>query len=272
MKLFLPLFSTVFLMGYPLQAASILKSPSHPPKLQVHRFQIGPDLFWSHYRSGSYPDQEGTQFKATVNGVYGGLRLGYDYLQPDAFYAGTESLFVWGRDHIHQKTSPDPLASSSCCRSCRSCQQNSAYEHQTHLWAAIEQRLGYNVQSTVLSQSIVTPYVGIGWHYEKTSHEQSYWYYTAAGLKTLQRLYDDWQLGFDLKALFTFDIHDRGFISIITTQGKKTFWGFEAAIPIRWLIGTLGEWDFELKPYLLKLNLNSSQTILGIRAVFGYHF
>jgi hypothetical protein len=61
-------------------------------------------------------------------------------------------------------------------------------------------------------------------------------------------------------------------VSIITTQNKKTFWGFETTIPLRWLIDDLGKWDLEAKPYLLKLNLNSSQTILGLRIAFGYHF
>lgn len=268
MQFFLCLLG-VFLISHALQADPSSVTLSYPPKTYVHRFQLGPDLFWSHYRSGSYRDEEGTKFKATVNGFYGGLHVGYDYLQPDAFYAGTEGIIAWGQDHIHKKISLDPLATLI---GCSSCQQTSTHEHQTRLWANVEQRLGYNVQSTVLTQFIITPYVGLGWHYEGTSHDHAYWYFAAGGLKTLQRFYDHFELGFDFKAMFAFDIHDRSFVSIITTQGKKTFWGLETAIPLRWLIGISGRWDFELKPYLLKLNLNSPQTILGLRAVFGYHF
>jgi hypothetical protein len=72
--------------------------------------------------------------------------------------------------------------------------------------------------------------------------------------------------------MYGFNIHDRGFISVAVTQGKKTFWGFEAALPLRWLIGCRGKWDFEFKPYLLKFNLNSSQTIMGARLMLGYSF
>lgn len=266
---FFPFFLFISGAAFSLQAQTSSSEIAALTKTRIYRAQIGTDLFWSHYRSGSYRDEEGAKFKATVNGMDGGLHLGYDDLQPDAFYIGTEGVIAWGRDHIHKKTSPDPL---SVVISCKSCQQNSVHEHQTRLWVHLEQRLGYNVQSTVLTQLTVTPYLGLGWHYEGTSYDHSYWYYTSGGLKTLQRFYENFAFGFDFKVMFAFDIHDRGFISIITTQGKKTFWGFETAIPLRWLMHASGKWDFELKPYLLKLNLNSPQTILGARAVFGYHF
>jgi hypothetical protein len=72
--------------------------------------------------------------------------------------------------------------------------------------------------------------------------------------------------------MYGFDIHDKSFISITTTQGKKTFWGFETALPLRWLLGSSNRWDLEFEPYLLKLNLNSPQTIVGARFMLGYSF
>lgn len=234
------------------------------PKAPVHRLMLGPDIFWSHYRSSFERDNQGMKLTASINGYYGGLRVGYDYLQPDALYAGTEGIVAWGRDDFHRKSSASPLTS------CPSCTPKSEHEHKTRLWANAEQRLGYNSQSTVLPQFIVTPYLGIGWHYEGTSHDRAYWYYGAAGFKTIQKFYDYFEIGVDLKLMYGFDIHDKGFISMATTQGKKTFWGFETALPLRWLIGASGKWDFEFKPYLLKLNLNSPQTIVGVRLMLGY--
>lgn len=239
-----------------------------PQKSYVHRFQIGPDGFWSHYRSGFDGDQRGTKFSASIDGYYAGLRVGYDYLQPDALYAGTEGVVAWGRDDIHQKSSLSRLSASEC----PTCERKSEHSHQTRLWTCFEQRLGYNSQSTVFPEFIATPYLGIGWHYEGTSSDHAYWYYGAAGLNTMQRFYERFLIGIALKLMYGFDIHDKSFVSITTTQGKKTFWGFETALPLRWLVGTSGQWDFEFEPYLLKLNLNSPQTIVGARLMAGYSF
>ncbi|MGH2639735.1 MAG: hypothetical protein ACRDF4_10740, partial [Rhabdochlamydiaceae bacterium] len=175
---------------------------------------------------------------------------------------------AWGRDDLYKKNSKSRLSPAPC--SC--CEQKSVHEHQTRLWANIEERLGYNSQSTLFPQLIATPYLGIGWHYEGTSHDSAHWYYGAAGFKMIQKFYAHFELGIDLKLMYGFDIHDKGFISITTTQGKKTFWGFETALPLRWLIGASEKWDFEFKPYLLKLNLNSPQTIVGARLMLGYSF
>lgn len=236
-------------------------------KLPVHRFQFGPDIFWSHYRSGFEGDSKGMKLKASIDGYYGGLRVGYDYLQPDALYAGTEIIAAWGRDDLHKKSSTSRLSSA-----CMSCKPKSEHEKKTRIWANAEQRLGYNSQSTIFPEFIATPYLGIGWHFEGTSNDHAFWYYGAAGLKTIQKFYEYFEIGVDLKLMYGFDIHDKGFVSITTTQGKKTFWGFETALPLRWLIGASRAWDFEFKPYLLKLNLNSPQTIVGARLMFGYSF
>lgn len=232
----------------------------------VHRVNVGPDLFWSHYRSGFDRDEDGMKLTATLNGYYAGARAGYDYLQPDALYVGTEGVIAWGQDSIHQHVSRTPLTTS--CSRCL----HSSHHHQYRLFATIEQRLGYNAQSTLFPQFIATPFLALGWHYESPSHAHAYWYYGAFGLKTIQMFYDRFELGIDLKVMYAFDIHDRGFASITTTQGKKTFWGLEAALPLRWLFSTSNRWDFEFKPYLLKFNLNSPQTIIGVRFLFGYSF
>ena len=158
-----------------------------------------------------------------------------------------------------------PTASSST-------RSRSIHRHKSRLWANAEQRLGYNSQSTLFSQFIVTPFLGLGWHYEQASHDHDFWYYGAGGLKILQQFSDQFSLGVDLKAMYAFDIHDGRFVSIITTQGKKAFWGFETALPLRWLVGASGHFDLEFKPYLLKFNLNSPQTIVGARLVVGYSF
>ena len=234
-------------------------------KTPVHRFQLGPDAFWSHYHSSFERDNEGIKLSASINGYYGGLRGGYDYLQPDALYAGTESVVAWGRDDLHKRSSKSSLSTTGCGS------YKSVHEHQTRLWVNVEQRLGYNSQSTVFPQFIATPYLGLGWHYEGTSHDNAHWYFGSAGLKTIQKFYPHFALGIDLKLMYGFDIHDKGFISIATTQGRKTFWGFETALPLRWIFGESGRWDFEFKPYLLKLNLNSPQTILGARLMVGYN-
>lgn len=232
----------------------------------VHHFQIGPDVFWSHYRSGSSRSSSGNKFTTSLDGYYLGLRFGYDYFQPDALYAGTEAVVALGRDDIHTKNSVSRLAS------CSTCSRGSSHDHKTRLWANLEQRLGYNAQSPLFPSFRATPFLGIGWHDENTSSANAFWFYGTAGLKTMQKFYDRFELGIDFKFMYAFDIHEGGIVVITTTLGKKTFWGFEAALPLRWLIGTTNRWDFEFKPYILKLNLNSPQTILGANFLLGYSF
>ena len=227
-----------------------------PVKLFHHRVQFGPDVFWSHCRSNLEDDHRGSKLSYTIDGFYGGFRAGYDYLQHNALYAGTEGIVAWGRDNIRRKRSDS----------------KSKHNHQVRLWANLEQRLGYNAQSTLFPEFIATPYLGLGWHYEGASSDHAFWYYGAGGVKTIQKFYEKFELGMDLKLMYGFDIHDKGFVSITTTQWKKTFWGFEAALPLRWLVGSCGKWDIEFKPYLLKLNLNSPQTIFGLRLLAGYRF
>lgn len=227
------------------------------PKPFVHHFQFGPDVFWTHYRSGFERNSEGMKLSASVDGYYGGLRLNYDYLQQDALYAGTEFVASGGRDELRVRNA---LSTAS----------DTSHEHQSRLWINVEQRLGYNAVSTLFPQFIATPYLGLGWHYEGTSHDKAHWYFGSAGLKTLQKFYKQFAIGIDLKLMYAFDIRDRGFISMVTTQGKKNFWGFQTALPLRWLFGQSEKWDFEFKPYLLKLNLNSSQTIVGFSLLVGY--
>jgi hypothetical protein len=50
------------------------------------------------------------------------------------------------------------------------------------------------------------------------------------------------------------------------------FWGIEFGFPITWYLGEQAKWDIRLKPYLLKLRLDSSETILGVRLEAGYSF
>lgn len=230
--------------------------PPKPIKPFYHRVQFGPDMFWSHFRSSLEEDNRGTKLSYTIDGFFGGLRASYDYLQPVALYAGTEGVVAWGRDNIRRKKSDS----------------KSRYKHEGRLWANLEQRLGYNAQSTLFPEFIATPYLGLGWHYEGTSNDHAHWYYGAGGFKTIQRFYQKFEIGIDLKFIFNFDIHDKGIISVSTTQWKQTFWGFETALPLRWLIGSCRKWDIEFKPYLLKLNLNSPQTIFGARLLAGYSF
>lgn len=235
------------------------------PFIPHHRVQFGADTFWSHYRSSFEEGSKGTKLATTIDGYYGGFRASYDYLQPDALYAGTEGIAAWGRDNIKSRQSHSRLSGPSG-------KTKSKHEHQTRLWANLEQRLGYNAQSTLIPDFIATPYLGLGYHYEGISSDHAWWYYAAGGLKTIQKFYERFEIGIDLKLMYGFDIHDKGLVSITTTQGKKTFWGFETALPLRWTAGPSGRWDVELRPYLLKLNLNSPQTIVGARLLAGYSF
>jgi hypothetical protein len=72
--------------------------------------------------------------------------------------------------------------------------------------------------------------------------------------------------------MYAFGANDQGILILPTTLGQKEFWGYEVGVPFEWALGTCHTFDIQLKPYLLKLNMNSPETILGARLELGYNF
>ncbi|MGH2612173.1 MAG: hypothetical protein ACRDFB_03880, partial [Rhabdochlamydiaceae bacterium] len=199
------------------------------------------------------------------NTVFGGLRIGYDYLKPQAFYFGTDGLVAMGRSFVKNNST----------------YWSGYYPHRvnqrfksTPLFANLEQRYGYTFQSPISSKSTLTPFAGIGWYYTRPQFDSSYssanWFYGAAGLRVNQEFCENFDVGVNLKAMYAFA--GRMTWSQQVKQSVRNVWGYEVALPLTWHVGASKKWDLQFQPYLLKLDVNSISHILGARLQAGYSF
>lgn len=252
--------NNVYILAAALLLCSFAYSEEEPTSMKLieskyHRFYAGPDVFVLHkkvdevIRLGTFGEY---RIDSTFNAVFGGLRLGYDYLKPQEFYFGMDALASMGRSFFRAKYSfSGPYISNN-------------KSEKTPFFVNIEQRYGYNFQSPLSVRSTLIPFAGIGWFYIRPQFDSSYflsnWFYGAAGLRVTQEFYESFDAGFNLKAMYTF------------AGNVGNFWGYEVALPLTWRVGTLKKWDLQFQPYLLKLDINDIGYILGVRLQAGYSF
>ena len=215
------------------------------------RVYAGPEFMWSHSPYG---------FDLENNVYYGGLRFGHEYLKPDAFYSNTDIVALMGTTHstAQNKTEKTKLWDRT---------RETFKGERGHLWTQVEQRLGYTFASSLVPSCTVSVYGAPGFHYEHINGGHAYWYYAAAGMKAVQQFTDSFHLGADVKVMYAFGAQGKNAIF-----PDKQFWGYEVGIPLEWKLGKEKAFDVQVKPYVLKLNTNSSETILGARLELGYNF
>jgi hypothetical protein len=234
-----------------------------PVTANANRVYVGPEFMWSHFNGDV--EHEACDFSLKQNVYYGGLRFGYEFLQPDAFYANTDVVALLGTTHSTARNKEDGTKAWDRTK-------ETFKGKRGHLWTNVEQRLGYTFASSLVPSATVSAYVAPGFHYEHVDGKHANWWYAATGLKTLQQFTDTFQLGLDLKVMYAFAAHDKEALARPTTLGRKQFFGYEVGVPLSWTLGACKTFDIQLKPYLLKLNVNSQETILGARAEFGFKF
>jgi hypothetical protein len=224
-----------------------------------NRIYAAPEFMWSHFHGPVETDS--FDFSLNQNVYYGGLRFGYEYLKPQAFYANTDIVALLGTTHSTAQNENTKAWDRT----------KEVFEGKRgRLWSNVEQRLGYTFASSLAPSCTVSVYGAPGFHYEHVNGKHAYWTYAATGLKTVQQFSDSFHLGCDVKVMYAFAAQDKDNIALPTTLGKKEFWGYEVGVPFEWKVGKA--FDIQLKPYLLKLNMNSQETILGTRLELGYNF
>jgi hypothetical protein len=233
----------------------------------ANRVYVGPEFMWSHYNDKV--DKVPCDFSLKQNVYYGGLRFGYEYLKPQAYYANTDVLLALGSDHASIIQEKNEIKED---RNLGAHIKEAFKGHRGHSWVNIEQRLGYTFASSLIPSCTVSLYGAPGYHFEHVKGDTAHWWYAAAGLKTLQQFTNHFHLGCDLKVMYAFNAHEHGFLTLPTTLGREEFWGYEVGVPLEWTIGACNTFDVQLKPYLLKLNVNSQETILGARLELGYNY
>jgi hypothetical protein len=232
---------------------------------QYHRVSFGPDIFYTATRT-KYKSYN-TEARFTSNTVFGGLKVGYDYIRPQSFYFGMDGLAAIGKGSY-----------------------TAYYEHYMFdffypqvmeqkvetipLFTNIEQRYGYTFQSAFTEKSTLIPFAGIGGYYfrdqfNKGSFFQS-WCYATIGLRINQQFSKHFDIGCNLKVMYDFigEIRtDRMF-----ERGRNNIWGYEVDIPCTLHLGTSKKWDLQFQPYLLTLDIRSTPQFFGLRLQTGYSF
>ena len=185
-----------------------------------------------------------------------GPLLRYEYLKPNAFYAGVDFLASWGNKKF--KLTSDRYK----------------FEGKGGIgFANLELRLGY---SCTTKNGTISPYLGMGaYGFGNTASKELIGYF-ATGMRSLFAVNPSFSMGLNLKVFcapdaerrfkFRLDGHEK------RLREQETIWGGEIGIPLAWYLGASKRWEIQLEPYFLKLDFSSVQNIYGTRLLFGYRF
>ena len=243
----------LFLLMYSLSLLLAITSYAQEPTVQntlkrPHRIYFGPEFLWFqsdvHVKDAHVDDQS----------LFWGMRLGYDYLKAQSFYAGAELLAV---------NSQHSFVFSE--------NGNNHHPSRRQGFGNLQMRLGYTVEKR---DALLTPFLGLGvYSLSKYSHEgfKESMGYLAAGLRSCYKRSSLCAVGLNGEVFRSLGNLDKT-VTVGHTQYKthSGSWGakIEAPVTIRISQG----WDMQISPSYLRLCFSESQNIYGAGLLFGYKF
>lgn len=212
------------------------------PKSTYHRFYFGPDAFGNHIHARFFG------LDISGHNVFTGLRIGHDFVKPDAFYSGSEGLVAGGKTFVKVWSNLN----------------NYKYHRirgdSSNFIANLEQRFGYTFER-LSNKTTLSPFFGVGLYYFKNCILSADWFYAATGLRCNHDFTDNFNLGLNLKTMYKFAGDDRN------------VWGVQIDLPFRWYLGSSKKGDVQLEPYYLNLDVRSREGgLYGVRLLVGYNF
>ncbi|HNA62415.1 MAG TPA: hypothetical protein PKW79_05005 [Rhabdochlamydiaceae bacterium] len=218
---------------------------------------LGVEVFNVHYRIKKYPN---VLFKRSGN--YIGLRANVEHRLPNQYYFSFDPIVAIGQNchraiNINFSKRSDDLVY--------------AYEERGE-WFDGSFKYGYTFQPALAKHFLISTFMGPGYHIEKNYLGRASWYYGAGGIRMTQDLSETLTLGMDLKTMYAFSVRDDQNLTNVARLGENNFWGLEIGLPITWQLGSTKKFDMRLKPYFLKLNVNSIESILGSTVELGYTY
>ncbi|MGR3912707.1 MAG: hypothetical protein QRY71_05315 [Candidatus Rhabdochlamydia sp.] len=271
-KCFLSLGMLMGSVAYGAQPATPLLQPID--EAYPNSVYFGPELFA--YRAKvdfktKATDTTPATLDAAVRGTrfFAGTTIGYQYLTPDAVYAGID---------LTQAVATVDFKAT-----------NGAQEPTTLVWTkgdkvfgSVEGRLGYSFAPT---HWLVTPYAGAGVRLTTSldSHNKeglkTRLPYATVGALSEYSLCTTKKIGLNLKVLRTFNAYQRFSYNstplapaavIVKDTSSHDVWGAEIGIPVSLQFGDTNRWDVQVEPYFLKLG--KTQDVYGANVLFGYRF
>ena len=186
-----------------------------------------------------------------------GLKLGYEYLKPDAFYFGIDILAAGGNHGFHESFKRERIPQSNGLTG----------------FANLELRLGYAI---ALSRWLSTPFLCMGgYSFSSGSHHHHFGEsisYLGAGVRSRYEFSQSFNLGVTFKIFSAMYRDERWRFFELKQVTHDGLWGGEIGIPLIWRVGSKRRWDIQLEPYFLKLDFAEVQNIYGTRLLFGYRF
>lgn len=225
-----------------------------------HRISAGFDMFWSlssFKTTGQDCNMKSYHQSGKSKDSYEGLRFTFDSLKSNSLYTGINFLAALGDHHSeiylnHKKVADDSMS--------------------TNTWTTLDIAVGYNFQPAFSPHTLLSVFVGPGFHWERFFHHEARWGYAMTGFKLSQDLTESLSFGVDFKTMYSFGTKDPHEVTRWERKWVKHFWGYELGTPVTWHIGEKRKLDLQFKPYLLKWNSNSLTTVLGCTAALGYSF
>jgi hypothetical protein len=223
---------------------SILKkSPNH--------IYFGPEIFAlnlnTHFKNVRV---HGTKF-------FLGLRLGYEYLKPEAFYFGIDVLSAGANHGFHESFKGRQIPQSNDLTG----------------FGFFELRFGYTLAPT---KWLLTPFLCLGGYgFRSGSHHHHFddgFSYFGGGIHSRYEISQIFNAGLNFKIFGSFDTDEKFRFLGIKKSNHHGQWGGEIGLPLIWYVGSHKRWDIQLEPYFLKLDFSEVQNIYGLRLLFGYHF
>lgn len=217
------------------------------------RFYWGPDVFWTN----ESPQIKGIHVKD--NSVYYGVKIGYDFLKPDAIYAGAHALYAMGRMHIRAKSDQTKIYKDSVNGS----------------FANAELRMGYNFHGA--NHLFFTPFLGLGGYHTRPTQSIHYvqnWLYAAMGMRADYEVNKDFNIGVNVKGTRALYLEQRVKKDhhSATYHNNSNALGYEVSLPLTLRMGHGGGWDLRLEPYYLKLNSHSDSNVVGGQLTFSARY
>jgi hypothetical protein len=225
-----------------------------------HRVSAGFDMFWSlssFKKTGQDCNMKSYHESGKSKDSFEGLRFTFDSLKPNSLYTGINFLVAHG-DHR-----------SKIYLNRKKVEDNSI---RSNSWTNLDMAVGYNFQPAFSPHTLLSVFVGPGFHWERAFYHNARWNYAMTGFKLSQDLTESLSFGVDFKTMYSFGTQDPRGVTSWERKWEKHFWGIEMGTPVTWHIGEKRKFDLQFKPYMLKWNMNSMVTALGLTAALGYSF
>lgn len=209
-----------------------------------HAIQFGPEVFCFDLNSHFH------DVKVHGSKPFLGVKVGYEYLKPDAFYFGTDFLLAVGKDGFHDSFEGIDLSQI---------RGRSAF-------STFDLRFGY-----ALSQPsrLITPFFCMGANAFGIGPRQGPFYgfrrnisYFGVGVRSRYEMSENFNLGFNAKVFVALEREEEWKRMGFRRVNHNGLWGGEVSLPLIWRVGVKKNGIYKWSPISSSLILRKRRTVM----------